>query len=114
MLDRLCSCGIDVDSTEHFFLHCPQFVIESCALLSTLGNFINYSLLKNTSKVLTQTLLFGNISLSPSNNFKILNATINFISATKRFDEQLFKKMKLVSTDHKQANNLTNLIICLF
>ena len=57
--------------------------------LSTLGNF-NYNLLENTSNVLTQTLLFGNTSLRPGNNFKILNAKIYFILQTKRFYEQLF------------------------
>ena len=86
---KLVSCGIDVESTEHFLLHCPQFVNERHTLLRTLGNF-DSSLSENTSKVLTQTLLFGNISLSPSDNSKILSATIDFILSTKRFDEQLF------------------------
>ena len=88
-LNPLCSCGNDVESTEHFLLHCPQFVNERRTLLSTLGNF-NCSLLENTSKVLTQTLLFGNTSLSPSDNSKILSATIDFILSAKRFYEQLF------------------------
>ena len=83
-LAPLCSCGWDVESTEHFLFHCPQFVNERRALLSTLGSF-NCSLLENTSKVLTQT------SVSPSDNSKILSATIDFILSTKRFNEQLFK-----------------------
>ena len=87
MLNPLCGWGNDV--TEHFLLHCPQFVNERRTLLSTLGNF-NCSLLENTSKVLTQILLFGNTSLSPSDNFKVLRATIDFILSTKRFDKQLF------------------------
>ena len=88
MLNPLCSCGNDVESTEHFLLHCPQFVNERRTLLSTLGNF-NCSLLENTSKVLTQTLLFGTTSLSPNDNSKILSATIDFILSSKRFDKQL-------------------------
>ena len=71
-LNPLCSCGNDVESTEHFLLHCPQFVNERRILLSNLGNF-NCSLFENTSKVLTQTLLFGNML---SDNSKILSATI--------------------------------------
>ena len=62
---------------------------ERRTLLSTLGNF-RYILLEDTGKVLTHTLLFGNMSLSSSDNPKILNATTNFILSTKRFDEQLF------------------------
>ena len=77
-LHLLCSCGNYVESTQHFLLHCPQFVNERRILLSTLGNS-NSSLLENTSNVLTQTLLFGNTSLSLSDNSKILSATIDFI-----------------------------------
>ena len=83
-LNPLCSCDNDVESTEHFFLYCPQFANERRILLSTLGNF-NCSLLENTSKVLTQT------SVSPSDNSKIISATIDFILSIKRFNEQLFK-----------------------
>ena len=39
MLNPLCSCGNDVEYTEHFLFHCPQFANERCTLLSTLGNF---------------------------------------------------------------------------
>ena len=75
--------------TEHILLHCSQFAHKRRNLLSTLGNF-NYSLLENTSNILTQTLLFGNMSLSPSNNSKIFNAIIDLILSTKRFGEQFF------------------------
>ena len=77
-LNPLCSCEKDVESTEHVLFHCHQFVDERRTLLNTLGNF-NYSLLENTSNILTQTLLFANMSLSPSDNSKILSATIDFI-----------------------------------
>ena len=89
MLNPVCSCGNDVESTEHFLLHCPQFVNERRTLLNTLGNF-NCSLLENTSKVLTQTLLFGNTSLNSNDNSKVLIAASDFILPTKRFDEQFF------------------------
>ena len=86
-------------------------VNERRTLLSTLGNF-NCSLLENTSQVLTQTLLFGNTSLSPNDNSKIHSAKIDCILSTERFDEQLSEIMKVVSTDHNQTNDLTSLIIC--
>ena len=79
------------NSSNHHFLAntlCPPFVNERHTLLSILGNF-NCSLLENTSKVLTQTLFFENMSLIPSNNSKILSATTDFILSTKRFDEQI-------------------------
>ena len=89
LLNPLCSCGNDLESTEHFFLYCPQFAKERRTLLSTLGDF-NYSLLENTSNALTQTLLFGITSLSSSDNSKILSATTGFILSIKRFGKQLF------------------------
>ena len=88
-LNPLCSCGNDVKSTELFFLLCPLFPNERHTPLSTLGNF-NCSLLENTSNVLTQTFLFFFFLLSPSDNSKIVSATIDFVLSTKSFDEQLF------------------------
>ena len=88
-LNPLCSCENDVKSTEHFFLLCQLSPNERRTLLSILGNF-NCSLLENTSNVLTKTLLFGNTSLSPSDNFKIFSAIIDFVVSTKYFDERLF------------------------
>ena len=37
------------------------------------------------------------MSLSSSDDLKIPNATIDFILSTKRFDEQLFEIMEIVS-----------------
>ena len=88
-LNLLCNCGNELDSTEHFLLHCPQFVNEKCTLLDTLIH-LNYSLLENASNVLKQTLLFGNMSLSPSDKSKILNAIFYFVLSTIRLNEQLF------------------------
>ena len=88
-INPLCSCGLDIESTEHFLLHCPQFVNERRTLLSTIGN-INYKLLENTDSNLTQMLLLGNTSFDITDNTKILNATIHFILLTKRLDEPLF------------------------
>ena len=62
-INSLCSCGLHIESTEHFLLHCPQFVKERCTVLSTMGN-INYKLLENTDSILTQMLLFGNTSFN--------------------------------------------------
>ena len=41
------TCGLDIESNEHFLLHCLQFVNERRTLLSTIDN-INYKLLENT------------------------------------------------------------------
>ena len=77
-INPLCSCGLDIESTEHFLLHCPQLVSERCTLLSTIGN-INYKLLENTDSNLTQTLLFGNTSFDITGNDCLVLAMPRFL-----------------------------------
>ena len=66
-----------------FFLHCPLFTNEKRTLFRTLRN------LENTDSFLTNILLFGKESLNTNQNTAILNATMEFILSTKRFDEPL-------------------------
>ena len=60
-LDPLCNCGHDIESTTHFFLHCPLFTNEE---LSSIECY----LLNNTNFVISQTLLFGNLSFNSNKN----------------------------------------------
>ena len=63
---------------------------ERHILLSTIKS-IDCRLLDMTETVLIKTLLLGNCSVDAHTNTKILNATIEYISTTKRFDESLFR-----------------------
>ena len=89
-LNALCNFGQDIESTTHFFLHFPLFFNERHTLLSTIRS-LDSKLLDFTDYDLTQTLLFGVTSQTSSNNFKIINASIDYILSSKRFDEPLFK-----------------------
>ena len=89
LLNPLCKCGFDVESTSHFLLHCPIYNNERSSVLSTIRN-IDCKLLENTDSSLTQTLLYGNPSLDINTNSLILNAAIDFILSTKIFEEALF------------------------
>ena len=55
-LNPLCNCGQDIESTTHFFLHCPFFINERRTLLSTIRS-LDSKLLDFTNYDLTQTLL---------------------------------------------------------
>ena len=83
-LNPLCNCGQDIESTTHFFLHCPFFINERRTLLSTIRS-LDSKLLDFTDYDLTQTLLFGNTSQTSSSNFKIINASVDYILSSKRF-----------------------------
>ena len=76
-------------STSHFLPYCPPFNDERYTLLSTLNN-INCKLLELTKSSLSQTLLYGN-TLFDKEKTRILNATIEYILSTERFEEPLIQ-----------------------
>ena len=39
-LNPFCSCGLDIESTAHFLLHCPMYITERHTLLSTIKTLI--------------------------------------------------------------------------
>ena len=88
-INPLCSCSLDVESTIHYFLHCPLFTIERHTLLNTISQIDNKLLDSNESNLI-QHLLFGDPSKDRETNTEISNATVNYVLTTKRFDEQLF------------------------
>ena len=85
----LCSCNQEVETTTHYFLHCPLFTNERCNLLNTLHQIDNTLLEVNDSN-LVKYLLFGDTTRDDNTNTEILNATIHYVLSTKRFDGPLF------------------------
>ena len=51
-INPLCSCSLDVESTIHYFLHCPQFTIERHTLLNTISQIVNKLLDSNESNLI--------------------------------------------------------------
>ena len=90
-LNPLCSCGSSNELTSHFLLHCPIFNDKRHTLLSTL-NTIDCKILEWSDSYLTQTFLYGCTSFDTETNAFVLNATIDLILSTERFEEPLFKK----------------------
>ena len=90
-INPLCSCSLDVESTIHYFLHCPQFTIQRRTLLNTISQIDNKLLDSNESNLI-QHLLFGDPFKDTETNTEILNATVNYVLTTKRFDERLFQE----------------------
>ena len=87
-LNPICGCGLDIESSSHFFLHCPTFNDEQYTLLSTL-NKIDSKLLQLTNSSLSQILLHSNTLFDKEKNTLILNATTEYILSLKRFEEPL-------------------------
>ena len=89
ILNPFCSCCLDVETNTHFFLYCLLFSNSRCTLLSTV-NDIDSSLTNTIDTILTRILLFGKDSLDTLANTLILNATLNYIISTNRFEVSLF------------------------
>ena len=75
---------------KHFLLHCPMYITERRTLLSIIENSDN-NLLDLCEPVWIRTLLFGSNSCDTDANTNVLNATIEYILSTKRFDEPLLQ-----------------------
>ena len=87
-INPLCSCGSDIETALYFLLYCPNFMQCRNTLLSEISE-INSELITHNDLALTETLLFGDNSFSQYDNSRILDTTIAFIIAFKRFDDPL-------------------------
>ena len=75
-LKPVCSCGVDIETTSHYFLHCPLFHAERSSLLNYI-NEIDSTIFNKSDSVVTRILLYGNESFKDEVNLLILNATID-------------------------------------
>ena len=60
-LNPLCSCGLNLETTYHYFFHCPLFHAEQCTFLNNIIE-IDSTILNKSDSDVTRTLLYGNES----------------------------------------------------
>ena len=89
-LNSICSCGNDIETPAHFLLHCLNFSNKRSYFLNTIG-IIDSNILTRSDSQVTETLLYSDSNSNHITNTLILNATIDFLIATKRFDASLLK-----------------------
>ena len=77
-LNPLCSCGVDIETTSPYFLHCPLFHAERSSLLNNI-NEIDFTIFNKSDSVVARILLYGNESFKDEVNLLILKATIDFV-----------------------------------
>lgn len=73
-----CMCGYALESTEHFFLHCPLYIRHRRKLLNDIQNVTNLNISVNL-------LLHGSTDISYMNNIVIFESVHNFIKESARF-----------------------------
>ena len=87
-INPLCSCGNFVESTTQFFLHCTHFSNQILTFINKI-KYIDKRIFDKNDSLITQTLLFGDEKLSITDNKSILEATIQFLISSARFDSPL-------------------------
>ena len=88
-LNLICSCGEDIETTSYYPLHCPDYLHERKTPFNTV-NCIVPNIFDFNNDQLTESLLYGKEDLDNINNTSILDATINYLIETKRFNAELF------------------------
>ena len=84
----ICSCGQNIETSTHFLLRCFNYSNERLTFLNIIRNIDSNILSKNDFKV-TETLLYGDSSYDDTKNTLIMNATMEFLFTSKRFDVPL-------------------------
>ena len=70
----LCHCGTDIESIEHYFLHCPRFAVQRASLFTSAERICGHMWLASTN----QNKVFYSL-----NNFDNVNYEINVFEKSK-------------------------------
>ena len=87
-VNPMCSCGTDVETTEHFLLHCHCLSTQRSELFDYLYR-LDPSFSKLNTKEKVDYLLYGSRSNSSSLNREVIKLAIKFLKSTGRFNEPL-------------------------
>ena len=84
-INPICNCGEDIETTSHYLLHCPDYLQERKTLSCIVPNIFDFN-----NDQLTEILLYDKEDLDNIYITSILDATINYLIETRRFNAQLF------------------------
>ena len=113
-LNPFCNCSKDIKSTPHYFLHYPTYITEGRTLLSTKENIEN-NLLDLSEPVLIKTVVFGSNSCDTNPNTNVLNATIEYVLSSKKFELLFQLRQEIFKQRYESVNSVsTVIVICLF
>ena len=84
----MCDCGLDIETTEHFFLRCQFFANERQILFEKLY-LIDSSIKDLNEASLLSILLYGSENFNDQANKEILLHLIDYVKSTKRFERPL-------------------------
>ena len=79
-LNPICSCGLDIETTCHYLLHCPNFINERTLFLNDVSRITKDAL----------------PSFDSATNTLILNASVEYILSSERFDGPLLQNVFII------------------
>ena len=88
-VDSMFSCSSGIEATIHFFLHCANVNTQWQTLFDKITT-IDASILTENEDSIVNILLFGKVNSKNSFKKAMLNASIEFILSTERFNNTLF------------------------
>ena len=87
-LNPLCSCSLETETTDHFFLRCRNYTDVRLTLMKELYR-IDHSITSRQPNELLRIILCGDCKFKDNVNKQILIATIQFIKNSNRFNQSL-------------------------
>ena len=88
ILNPLCACSIEAETTAHYFLRCHFYNANRSALINELNEIDSSFSALNENKFI-DLILYGSDKSDDKKNRNILMCTIKFIRGSRRFDENL-------------------------
>ena len=88
-IDPICSCSSSIETTIYFFLYCANFNIQRQTLFDKITT-IDSNIFPENEDSIVNTLLFGKPNCEHSFDKTMLNASIEYILSTERFNNPLF------------------------
>ena len=86
-MNPLCSINDGIEDTEHYFLLCHTYDAHRRDLFNSVNAMLlPHGLISLSNEALLQVILYGHQQLSFDSNAKILQATLEYIHASKRFE----------------------------
>ena len=85
----MCSCSSGIETTIHFFLHCTNFNIQKQSLFDKIAT-IDANIFTENEDSIVNTLLFRKQNSENSFNKAMINASMEYILSTERFNNPLF------------------------
>ena len=84
-LNSLCSCSLEIETTNHFFLHCHYHNDIRKILLDTVKKITKKRLSDFSDEALVNLPPYGNSIYSIEENKEVIKAFINVILSSQRF-----------------------------